>query len=96
MTPRGVAGELLVQSRYMMQEYYRQPAETARALDADGWFHTGEMAILRGDGYVRFVGRYKDVLKIGGRTSIPLRSRAISCSMPIFSRRRWSAIPIPS
>ncbi len=70
--PRGVAGELLVQSRYMMQGYYRKPLETARALDADGWFHTGDMAVLRSDGYVRFVGRYKDMLKIGGENVDPM------------------------
>ncbi len=70
--PRGAAGELLVQSRYMMQGYYRKPLETARALDADGWFHTGDMAVLRSDGYVRFVGRYKDMLKIGGENVDPM------------------------
>ncbi len=70
--PPGVAGELLVRSRYMMQGYYRKPQETARVLDADGWFHTGDMAMLRSDGYVRFVGRYKDVLKIGGENVDPM------------------------
>ena len=70
--PRGVAGELLVQSRCMMQGYYRKPLETARFLDADGWFHTGDMAVLRSDGYVRFVGRYKDMLKIGGENVDPM------------------------
>jgi acyl-CoA synthetase (AMP-forming)/AMP-acid ligase II len=48
--PVGVPGELWVRTRYMMQGYYRQPEETARALDADGWFHTGDMALLRPDG----------------------------------------------
>jgi fatty-acyl-CoA synthase len=70
--PRGEAGELLVRTRYMMQGYYRKPEETARALDADGWFHTGDMAVLRPDGYLRFVGRYKDMLKIGGENVDPL------------------------
>jgi fatty-acyl-CoA synthase len=70
--PRGVAGELLVRTPYMMQAYYRKPEETARALDADGWFHTGDMALLRPDGYMRFVGRYKDMLKIGGENVDPM------------------------
>mgnify|MGYP001155382137 CR=1 FL=1 len=39
------------------------PEETARAIDAEGWFHTGDMAIVRADGYMRFIGRYKDMLK---------------------------------
>ena len=70
--PAGVPGELLVRTRYMMQGYFRQPGETARALDAGGLFHTGDMAIVRPDGYLRFVGRYKDMLKIGGENVDPV------------------------
>jgi fatty-acyl-CoA synthase len=70
--PTGVPGELLVRSPYVMQGYYRQPEETARALDRDGWFHTGDMALLRADGYMRFLGRYKDMLKIGGENVDPV------------------------
>ena len=70
--PTGTPGELLVRTRYMMQGYYRKPEETARALDSDGWFHTGDMAVLRPDGYLRFVGRYKDMLKIGGENVDPM------------------------
>ena len=70
--PVGVPGELWVRTRYMMQGYYGKPEETARALDADGWFHTGDMALLRPDGYMRFVGRYKDMLKVGGENVDPM------------------------
>jgi fatty-acyl-CoA synthase len=70
--PAGVPGELLVRTKYMMQGYYRNPEETARALDAGGWFHTGDMAVLRDDGYMRFLGRYKDMLKIGGENVDPM------------------------
>jgi len=55
-----------------MQGYYKKPEETARALDAEGWFHTGDMALLRPDGYMRFVGRYKDMLKVGGENVDPV------------------------
>ncbi|HET9317706.1 MAG TPA: AMP-binding protein, partial [Vicinamibacteria bacterium] len=74
--PPGVAGELVVRTRYLMQGYYRKPEETARAIDADGWFHTGDMAILRPDGYMRFVGRYKDMLKVGGENVDPMEVEA--------------------
>ncbi len=70
--PTGVAGELIARSRYMMKGYYKKPEETARALDGDGWFHTGDMALLRPDGYMRFVGRYKDMLKVGGENVDPM------------------------
>ena len=70
--PVGTPGELLVRSRYMMQGYYKKPEETARALDTDGWFHTGDMALIRPDGYMRFVGRFKDMLKVGGENVDPM------------------------
>jgi len=70
--PPGVPGELWVRTRYMMQGYFRKPEETARALGADGWFRTGDMALLRPDGYMRFIGRYKDMLKVGGENVDPM------------------------
>ena len=49
-----------------MQEYYNKPEETALAVDAQGWLRSGDAAVLRDDGYIRFLGRYKDMLKVGG------------------------------
>jgi acyl-CoA synthetase (AMP-forming)/AMP-acid ligase II len=46
--------------------YYKKPEETAAAYDQEGWFHSGDMGYLRADGFLRFLGRYKDMLKIGG------------------------------
>jgi fatty-acyl-CoA synthase len=69
--PRGTPGEIVVRTRYLMQGYYRDPAATARAIDADGWFHTGDAGILRADGHLRFVGRYKDMIKVGGENVDP-------------------------
>ena len=70
--PPGIAGEILVRSRYVMQGYENDPEATARAIDADGWFHTGDAGVLRADGYLRFLGRYKDMLKVGGENVDPL------------------------
>ena len=69
--PRGTPGEVVVRTRYLMQGYYRDPEATARAVDAEGWFHTGDAGILRADGHVRFVGRYKDMIKVGGENVDP-------------------------
>jgi fatty-acyl-CoA synthase len=69
--PRGAPGEVVVRTRYLMQGYYRDPEATARAVDAEGWFHTGDAGILRADGHVRFVGRYKDMIKVGGENVDP-------------------------
>ena len=69
--PRGTPGAVVVRTRYLMQGYYRDPESTARAVDADGWFHTGDAGILRPDGHLRFVGRYKDMIKVGGENVDP-------------------------
>jgi len=69
--PPGTPGEIVVRTRYLMQGYYRDPETTARAVDAGGWFHTGDAGTLRADGHLRFVGRYKDMIKVGGENVDP-------------------------
>src|SRR5262249_31477364 len=64
--PTMVPGEILVRGYMVTRGYYKRPEETARAIDKDGWFHTGDMGLMRSDGHMRFLGRYKDMLKIGG------------------------------
>src|SRR5207302_4918793 len=61
--PPDVPGEILVRSYMTMQGYYGKPTETAQALDGEGWLHSGDMGIMRSDGHLRFIGRYKDMLK---------------------------------
>jgi len=68
----GKEGELQVRGRYLMQGYYKKPAETAAAYTDDGWFHTGDTAVWRSDGHLRFLGRYKDMLKVGGENVDPM------------------------
>lgn len=70
--PIDVPGEIVVKTPFIMQGYYRKPEETAKAFDAGGWFHTGDMGVLRADGYLRYVGRDKDMLKVGGENVDPL------------------------
>jgi fatty-acyl-CoA synthase len=74
--PPEVPGEILVRSYMTMQGYYGKPAETAQALDRDGWLHSGDMGIIRRDGHLRFMGRYKDMLKIGGENVDPMEVEA--------------------
>ncbi|HEU0058563.1 MAG TPA: AMP-binding protein [Hyphomicrobiaceae bacterium] len=72
----GAPGEILVRGYMVMQGYYRKPEETAEAIDADGWMHSGDMGLIRADGHLRLVGRYKDMLKIGGENVDPLEVEA--------------------
>lgn len=74
--PAGTAGEILVRGYTLMRGHYNKPDATAAAIDADGWMHTGDMGVLRPDGHLRFVGRYKDMLKIGGENVDPMEVEA--------------------
>ena len=78
--PPGVPGEILVRSYMTMQGYYGKPEETALAIDGDGWVHSGDMGVIRADGHLRFMGRYKDMLKIGGENVDPTEVEAFLMS----------------
>jgi fatty-acyl-CoA synthase len=62
----GRQGEIVVRGPSMFAEYHRDPAKTAECIDVDGWFHTGDLGAIGVDGRLRFQGRLKDMLKIGG------------------------------
>jgi fatty-acyl-CoA synthase len=79
--PPDAPGEILVRSYMTMQGYYGKPSETAQALDRDGWLHSGDMGIMRSDGHLRFMGRYKDMLKIGGENVDPMEVEAFLMSL---------------
>ena len=54
-----------------MQGYWNDPERTAEAIDADGWMHTGDLAVMADDGYVNIVGRIKDMVIRGGENVYP-------------------------
>ncbi|WP_213766858.1 AMP-binding protein [Caballeronia sp. dw_19] len=62
----GEIGEICMRGWWKMNGYLKQPAETAKAIDADGWMHTGDLGHLDTNGYLYFSSRLKDMLKIGG------------------------------
>ncbi len=69
--PPGVQGELCCRGYNVMQGYYRMPEATERVLDRDGWFHSGDLATLDNDGYVRITGRAKEMIIRGGENIYP-------------------------
>ncbi len=69
--PAGAAGEILMRGYMVTRGYYQNPEATAQAIDADGWFHSGDTGLLRADGHLQFIGRYKDMLKVGGENVSP-------------------------
>ncbi|MBD3256448.1 MAG: AMP-binding protein [Candidatus Lokiarchaeota archaeon] len=64
--PLGQAGEICVKGPLVMKGYYNKPEETEKAIDKDGYMHTGDVGIMDEDGYVRIVDRTKDMIIVGG------------------------------
>jgi acyl-CoA synthetase (AMP-forming)/AMP-acid ligase II len=69
--PRGTPGELLVRGYSVMQGYLDDPEATAAAIDERAFLHTGDLAMMDERGYVRIVGRLKDMLIVGGFNVYP-------------------------
>ena len=69
--PAGTAGEVLVRGENVMLGYLDDPEATAKAIDADGWLHTGDMGKLNEDGYLSIVDRIKDMFTVGGFNVYP-------------------------
>lgn len=68
--PPGVEGEILWHGYTTMRGYFRDPEATAATIK-DGWLHTGDRGFLRPDGFLQFLGRYKEMLKVGGENVSP-------------------------
>ena len=64
--PLGDPGEICVKGPLVMQGYYNKPEETAKAIDKDGYMHTGDVGLMEEDGYIRIVDRTKDMIIVGG------------------------------
>jgi fatty-acyl-CoA synthase len=68
--PPGVEGEILWRGYTTMRGYFRDPEATAATIK-DGWLLTGDRGFLRPDGFLQFLGRYKEMLKVGGENVSP-------------------------
>jgi long-chain acyl-CoA synthetase len=64
--PVGTPGEICVKGPQVMVGYYKKPEETAKAVDKDGYMHTGDVAVMDEQGYLRLVDRTKDMIIVGG------------------------------
>lgn len=69
--PRGTPGELCTRGYSVMLGYWDEPQRTAEAVDDGRWMHTGDLALMREDGYVAVVGRIKDMIIRGGENIYP-------------------------
>ena len=69
--PVGTVGELCARGYLVMHGYFDDPAATAAVLDADGWYHRGDLASMDADGCLRVEGRLKDMIIRGGENIYP-------------------------
>ena len=69
--PCGEIGELCTRGYSVMLGYWNNPKATAESIDAQGWMHTGDLAVMDEQGYVRIVGRSKDMIIRGGENIYP-------------------------
>lgn len=68
---RGEPGEFCTRGYSVMLGYWDEPEKTSQAIDSDGWMHTGDLAVMREDGYCNVVGRIKDMVIRGGENVYP-------------------------
>ncbi|HCW80471.1 MAG TPA: AMP-binding protein [Ruminococcaceae bacterium] len=69
--PLNVPGEFCARGYNIMKGYYKMPEETAKAIDSDGWLHSGDIVAVDGNGYYRITGRIKDMIIRGGENIYP-------------------------
>lgn len=67
----GEAGELCIRGPQVMKGYWQRPDATAEVIDADGWFKSGDIAVIQEDGYIRIVDRKKDMINVSGFKVFP-------------------------
>jgi hypothetical protein len=77
VVPRGTPGEQCTRGYSVMLGYWGDEEATARAIDEDGWMHTGDLSTMDDDGYVNIVGRIKDMIHPRRREHLPTRDRGV-------------------
>ncbi|MBA4066352.1 MAG: AMP-binding protein [Isosphaera sp.] len=93
VVPRGTPGEQCTRGYMVMLEYWDDPEATARAIDAAGWMHTGDLAVMDADGYVRIVGRIKDVIIRGGENVYPREVEEFLHTLPGVAEAQVVGVP---
>ena len=80
--PVGTPGELMVRGPIVMMGYYKNPEETARTIEPDGWLHTGDIATVDGTGHYFVVDRRKDLIITGGYNIYPAEIERVLAGHP--------------
>jgi fatty-acyl-CoA synthase len=93
VVPRGTPGELCTRAYSVMLGYWNNPEATRSSIDAAGWMHTGDLATMDEDGYVKIVGRIKDMIIRGGENVYPREIEEFLHSHPAVSEAQVIGVP---
>ena len=91
--PIGEAGELCIRGPQVMKGYWQRPEATAEVLSADGWFKSGDMAVICADGYIKIVDRKKDMINVSGFKVYPNEVEDVLASHPDIIEAAVVGIP---
>ena len=89
----GEQGELLTRGYLVMRGYYKMEDKTAEVIDDDGWLHTGDLAVMDENGYVRITGRAKDMVIRGGENVYPREIEEFLFTHPDISDVQVYGVP---
>jgi len=90
--PIGMVGEVCARG-FNMKGYYKMPAATDKALDREGWLHTGDLATIDEKGYVRIAGRLTEVIRKGEEIIYPIEIEEVLFSHPKISNAQVFGVP---
>lgn len=88
----GQVGEICSRGHVMIG-YFEMPAETAAALDSEGWLHTGDLGSVDQDGYIKISGRLKEAIRIGGKIVFPAEVEEVLFTHPKINNAQVFGVP---
>jgi fatty-acyl-CoA synthase len=93
IVPRGTPGEQCTRGYLVMLGYWNNEAANHQAIDAAGWMHTGDLAVMDDEGYVKIVGRFKDMIIRGGENIYPREIEEFLHTIPGISEAQVIGVP---
>ncbi len=91
--PRGEPGEVVVRGYNVMQGYFEDPEQTAEAIDADGWLHTGDIGVMDDAGNLKITDRVKDMFISGGFNAYPAEIESLMLAHPDLAQVAVVGVP---
>lgn len=89
-------GEVCLRGELLMDGYFDNPSASADALDAEGWYHSGDLGVLDDEGYLSIVGRLREILRTGGETVAPIEVEAVLATHPAVAEVAVVGLPDPA